>query len=255
MSIHDPMVRRILSYPRVVDSIVNERLNELAALGVDIVYSYGSIVIDGFRVLGKGCDSIIVLSDRGGDLVSVKIRRMDSGVNSLTKEAENLMFANAVGVGPRLIAYSTNIIIYEYINGIKLSDVLKEAPVNIVTLKKLLLDTLIQCYLLDRIGLDHGELSRAHEHILVRGDMERTVIIDFGNSSRFRKTRNVSSVSSFLFFSKNPLSNSLVKTLNIDRALSLRYLRRYMANKSWNTFIDYLRALNIIVNSGGAAGI
>ena len=45
-----------------------------------------------------------------------------------------------------------------------------------------------QCFSLDAVGLDHGELSRLARHVIVS---DRPSIIDFESASTTRKTCNV----------------------------------------------------------------
>jgi len=79
----------------------------------------------------------------------------------LKKEAELLKITNQSNVGPKLVAFSKNFLVMEYLEGKKIGDWitgLKEKGSSSqlkVVIKKILED----CYSLDRVGLDHGELS------------------------------------------------------------------------------------------------
>jgi putative serine/threonine protein kinase len=53
-----------------------------------------------------------------------------------------------------------------------------------------------QCLRLDKIGLDHGELSRLDRHIVVS---DRPVMIDFESASTVRKTCNVTAAAQSIF--------------------------------------------------------
>jgi len=57
--------------------------------------------------------------------------------------------------------------------------------------KKILED----CYSLDRIGLDHGELSNLSKHVIVG---RKITVIDFESSSTDRKVSNVTSATQAL---------------------------------------------------------
>ena len=50
-------------------------------------------------------------------------------------------------------------------------------------------NVLRECYLLDSIGLDHGELSTIDKHVIV--GKNKNTIIDFESSSTNRKPSNV----------------------------------------------------------------
>ena len=53
---------------------------------------------------------------------------------------------------------------------------------------------------LDEIGLDHGELSRAHRHIIVSGGEPR--LIDFESASTERRVSNITSLTQYLFINR-----------------------------------------------------
>ena len=71
-------------------------------------------------------------------------------------------------------------------------------------LRRLIRDSLTQCFLLDQHGLDHGELSNPTKHILIRRDqsgnlLPKVVIIDYESAAIGRKVSNLTSVASFFF--------------------------------------------------------
>ena len=67
-----------------------------------------------------------------------------------------------------------------------------------MTLKRALRNLLDDARRLDEIGLDHGELSNAHHHLILTD--EGPMIIDFETASAYRKASNVTSMFNYLFF-------------------------------------------------------
>ena len=57
-------------------------------------------------------------------------------------------------------------------------------------LKKTVKKVLEDCYRLDQLGLDHGELSNISKHVIVG---KKTTLIDFESSSTNRRVSNVTS--------------------------------------------------------------
>ena len=51
---------RALCYPRPSEAELQARLRQLEELGVEELVERGRVVIDGVRVLGKGCVGIVI---------------------------------------------------------------------------------------------------------------------------------------------------------------------------------------------------
>ena len=54
--------------------------------------------------------------------MAVKIRRNDSPRKNLKREAELLKIINEHKIGPKLVAFSKNFLVMEYLDGEKISD-------------------------------------------------------------------------------------------------------------------------------------
>ena len=81
----------------------------------------------------------------------------------------------------------------EYLDGIKISQWINtlKGVGSVKKLKNTLRKILEDCYRLDEIGFDHGELSNISKHVIV-GE-ENSTIIDFESSSTNRRPSNVTS--------------------------------------------------------------
>ena len=86
-----------------------------------------------------------------------------------------------------------------------------------------------QCFVLDRAGLDHGELAHLDRHIIVDG--ARATIIDFESASTTRRPSNVSSAGQSLFVS-GAIANALAKILPHDRDAAIDALRKYKRDQT-----------------------
>lgn len=147
------------------------------------------------RILGKGNNSVVLLcQDARGRRLACKIRRGDAQRPTLLDEAFYLSLANQVSVGPRLVAYSRDVIAMEYIEGVSLPSWWSSASRDErISVARQLLE---QAFALDELGLSHGELSRPGDHVIIRGG--RPVIIDFESASLSRRSRNVLQVANML---------------------------------------------------------
>jgi putative serine/threonine protein kinase len=189
----------ILCYPKTSEVELQTRLKELQEHGVKTVEFAGKTSAFNVPVLGKGFVGIVVIAHSDRQRVALKIRRVDADRLGLQHEAEMLAKANSVGVGPKLMSASTNFLLMQFIDG----DLL---PAWLETRKgkrcvcRVLSEILEQCWRLDAIGLDHGELSKAPKHVIInrRGN---PFIVDFETASLNRKPSNVTSICQYLFIS------------------------------------------------------
>jgi putative serine/threonine protein kinase len=233
----------VLSYPRNDLQTQEERVEELEKLKVsDLVFYEGPRHFD-LGILGKGCVGVVVVGHVGSKRVAVKIRRMDADRTAMRFEAKLLDLANSVDVGPKLYAASNNFLLMQLIVGNPLSDWLAKKA-DVVLLKMVLRDILEQCFRLDQVGLDHGELSCARRHIVICRS-GRPFMLDFETASVERRTANVTSVCQFMFFSSLVERSMPEKEFRIDYEKLIEVLRRYKQAKSRENFEEILSVCNL----------
>ena len=173
------------------------RIEELKQLRVDAIEFYGKTHAHLMQIYGKGYVGIVVVAQVGGLRLALKMQRVDSERESLEREAQLLCKANSVGVGPKFIAVTKHFLLMELIDGGSLEEWLQthqdpKKSAEMVT------DILEQCWRLDEISLDHGEISKAPKHLLVN-KTGKPVIVDFETASTTRNASNVTSVCQFLY--------------------------------------------------------
>ena len=189
----------VLCYPRPNRVEAERRLEELEKLGVSALEFGGRKEVFGVGILGKGYVGLVVKAFECGKTVALKIRRVDANRLGMQHESSMLERANAVDVGPGLLGMSNNFLVMEFVEGDLLPHWLDKAPRNTLV-KKVLRGVLEQCWRMDEVGLDHGELSDAPKHVIV-SEKNVPVIVDFETASVDRRPSNVTSICQFLFFS------------------------------------------------------
>jgi putative serine/threonine protein kinase len=201
---------------------------ELASIGIDTIELTGSQSIGRGGVIGKGCVGIVVKARMRDTIVALKIRRIDADRRSMDHEADMLQLANSVGVGPRFLARSQNLLAMEFIDGLPLHRWITVLPKRGSkrrlrgTLERLLDD----CFELDRIGLDHGELSEAPKNVLVEKSSNPR-IVDFESASNRRRPSNVTSITQYLLIGGGPAKRVRDILGWRRRAALIRALREY----------------------------
>ena len=242
--ITEPPYSDIWVYPKGTKAQIKSRIKELGALGVESISFQGELQIGTIDILGKGYVGIVVLGKIGRKKVAVKIRRNDSPRKNLKKEAELLKIINKHRIGPKLVAFSKNFLVMEYLDGEKIGNWVnglkkKEGSSQLkLIIKKILED----CYSLDRIGLDHGELSNLTKHVIVG---KKTTIIDFESSSMNRKVSNVTSATQALCIGSG-ISKIIGHVYKIPKKQKMiTVLRRYKLEGTRESFENLLSVLKL----------
>ena len=229
-----------LCYPRASEAELESRLEELREHGVTAVEFAGAASAFNVPVLGKGFVGIVVIAHLGGERAALKIRRVDADRVGLEHEAEMLAKANGVEVGPRLIGVSRNFLLMQLVDGCLLPRWL-DAHKDTEQVHGVLGEVLDQCWRLDSIGLDHGELSKAPKHIII-DKQHKPFLVDFETASVDRKPANVTSACQFLFTSYGAVAKSVAEVLGeVNRVEVIDALRRYKNERKRENFDVVLR--------------
>jgi putative serine/threonine protein kinase len=235
----------ILGYPKATKSELDKRHSELKKLGITSVSFQGETILNNIHVLGKGYVGVVVLSRlHKKDVVALKIRRIDSSRLEMKSEAKLLKLANKVSIGPKLVDSSKNFLIMEYVEGKKITDWVGELKdkKSAARLKSVVRQVLEDCHTLDKIHLDHGELSYIHKHVIVG---ESPCIIDFESASTNRRTSNVTSATQSIFIG-SVLSNIVKKIIKIpNKKTMIVPLKKYKHDQSRENFDEILKMLGL----------
>jgi putative serine/threonine protein kinase len=198
--LHGPLI----CYPRPDPSEFSKRVSEMERLGVGGILLEGPKALGPFRILGKGCTSLVLKAEAAGRAVALKVRRVDANRPDMAREAGLLALANRAGIGPRLIGASENFLLMELAEGLDISSLLdrpRDLGLGPPRLRAVLRGLLLDAFRLDSMGLDHGELSRADGHIVIGRD-GRAFILDFESASTRRRPSNLTSLVHYLFLSR-----------------------------------------------------
>jgi putative serine/threonine protein kinase len=232
----------VLCFPNPSELEVQSRIEELRNHGVNALEFSGlaSVFGVGVPVLGKGFVGIVVVAHLNGERVAVKIRRVDADRADLLHEARMLSKANSVGVAPKLIGSSKNFLLMQLIDGDLLPNWLKTNK-DKAAVKQVLEQVLEQCYKLDQVGLDHGELSKAPKHLLL-DKYEKIFIVDFETASLERRVANLTAVCQYLFGGNSSAAKILNEIFGEKNRLEMiDVLKAYKKNKNRENFESLLK--------------
>ncbi|WP_457568231.1 protein kinase [Desulfurobacterium sp.] len=165
----------LIDYPAGRDDVVLRRLGTLDNLEVEL----GEFISKGYR--GTVFEGYLKPSDPFTIpvRVAIKFARSDAGKEKfLLKEARILEYLEAKSVAPVVYYYDDEMIIMEYIDGVPF---VFDNFSSVEELSIVVRDIVEKCYILDKSGVNHSELT-GEKHIIVTSHGIR--FIDF-ESARF----------------------------------------------------------------------
>lgn len=242
-ALRKPPYALILCYPTLTQVELDRRLEELEQLRINAVEFTGRKTLLNISVLGSGCVGIVVIGHLLGEKAALKIRRVDANRVSMQHEAEMLKKANSVNVGPKLLDFSKSFLLSQLMPGLLLPEWLErnvEEERSRVVLRRIL----EQCWLMDRMNLDHGELSRAPKHVIVNEEDE-PCILDFETASTNRQVSNVTSICQFLLISGH-VAAQIAERVNLECRTSLiDVLKAYKKDRTRENFEKILETCDL----------
>ncbi|UCB59685.1 MAG: serine/threonine protein kinase [Candidatus Bathyarchaeota archaeon] len=231
----------IICYPKYTEAEFKRRLGELKKLKITTIEFEGEKHVRNVPVLGKGHVGIVTIAYLEQKKVALKIRRIDASRVSMKHEAQMLKAANRVDVGPHLLGVTDNFLVMEYVEGILLPEWLealqgKNAGKRLSHVLRLALE---QAWKMDKIGLDHGELSNASKHIIVQPS-GLPCLVDFETASVSRNVSNVTCLCQY-FFVGSSIAKLIQAILGAHQEKdSINALRTYKENKNRKSFENVL---------------
>jgi putative serine/threonine protein kinase len=241
-SLGEERYRHVICYPSSKQEQLKSRLKDLKRLKISAVEFTGPKHVHSVPILGKGHVGIVVKAYRKDERVALKIRRTDADRLTMKHEAEMLQKANRVGVGPRLLGADTDFLLMEYVEGMLFPEwieSLEEGQDGKERLCHVLHSALEQAWKLDETGLDHGELSNAPKHIIVK-ENDEPCLVDFETASISRRVSNVTSLCQYLFLRKPNADLVKGKLGDINEEGLVNDLRRYKRKRNRMNFLRVL---------------
>ncbi len=167
----------------------------------------------------KGTTGLVFLGEFNGERVVVKLQRPDSPRQNFAREAEIIRAIEPFGITPPLVAYGKFEGLEYLIRRFAEGEVILRADVE----KRHIFEMVEKTALLDRLGLDHGQIQGG-KHIIIG---ERVWIIDF-EKANWRKPKNLTSAMAMLFLNDNVISKRVRRKFGITEAF-LSALREELA--------------------------
>jgi putative serine/threonine protein kinase len=234
-------LKLLLTYPLFDENTYYSRMKELLTLDINSVFSFGKVQLHRICILGKGSVGLVTLVKSRKKYFVLKIRRTDANRPNMYDEVVYQSAANSMGIGPFLVNFSENFILMEFVRGFNIVDWYGSNKTANDRILKCAATILNQCFVLDCLKLDHGQLNRLDRHIKVSEEGKPT-ILDFESSSTGRRASNVTSVCQSIFL-HGPIFSRLKGSIEKDRELIMKCIRDYKRDMNYEKFEKILRLL------------
>jgi len=139
---------------------------------------------------------------------------------SIDLEIVFLSKLNKHKIGPKLIYYSKDFLIEEFIDGIFIKEYVKSASKS--QLIWLLKEVLRQCFVMDCLGINKDEMHHPIKHVIISG--KKVVMIDF---ERARYTQDPKNVSQFCQYIINSIPSLCQKGIVLNSAEIIFHIKEY----------------------------
>ncbi|QDA30345.1 serine/threonine protein kinase [Thermococcus indicus] len=179
-----------------------------------------SLGFEEIRPYAKGTTSLIFCARLDEKNVIIKLQRPDSPRQNFAREAEIIRAVEPFRITPPLVAYGVfeglEYLVREFAEG----EIIFHADLE----KRHIFEIVEKTALLDRLGLDHGQIQGG-KHVIVG---ERVWLIDFEKSG-WRKPKNLTSAMAMVFLNDNHISRRVREKFGVDRAF-LEEMREEVRN-------------------------
>ncbi|MDD5649969.1 MAG: hypothetical protein PHF86_06040 [Candidatus Nanoarchaeia archaeon] len=146
-----------------------------------------------------------------------------------------LKILNKHKIGPKLIKFSNNSIIYYYVKGEFILDYIeKNEKKKIISILK---EILKQCFILDKLKINKLEMHFPIKHIIID---KKPVLIDFERCYFTENPKNVTQFCQFLMSIKELL---VKKKININEKEFIKILKEYKSKQNNKNFKKIIKLI------------
>jgi len=181
--------------------------------------------LSNIEYFSKGKRSLIYIASYRNKKVAIKIKNPDSSAKKrIQNEIKILRKLNKYGIGPKLLLFNENYMVYEFIDGPFLVNWVKNKSKKEV--RKIVGQILIKCRKLDKLKINKREFNHPIKHIIISKEAK---LIDFERCYSTKKPKNVTQFCQFL------MSNQL-PNLKVNKKELITLLKRYKEKQTETNF-------------------
>jgi len=142
----------------------------------------------------------------------------------IKNEVKWLKTLNKNGIGPKLISYNKNSFKYKFIKGEFITEFIEKN--NKSKIRKILLDILKQCRVMDKLNVNKKEMHHPDKHIIIRKG--EAVFIDFERSKLTENPKNVTQFCQYIL----KLSGMFPRKIKVGKEKMVEVMKYYKKEQS-----------------------
>ena len=190
----------------------------------------------------KGKRGYIFTANYKNKKVAIKIKNPKSdAVLRIENEANFLKILNKKNIGPKLMFFNNEFIVYEFVGGSNIIDFLENKKPNKKSTLKLIKNIFSQLFVLDRLSINKEEMSHPQKHIVVT-NKNYTVLIDFERAHYVLKPGNVTQFCDFLM-SKRIFGLLKANNIGVSNKKIINAAKHYKKNQDKRSLKNILNEL------------
>jgi len=198
--------------------------------------------ITNLKYFSKGKRGMIFIGNYKNKKIAIKTKNPESdAILRIDNETSFLKILNKNGIGPRLLFYDKDFLVYEFVEGKSilefLNSTIKKFSINKSDgkNKKILLKKILnQMFMMDKLNINKEEMSHPQKHIII-DKKNNPVLIDFERMHYTIKPSNVTQFSDFLI-SNNILTILKKNNININKKQIISAAKKYKKQQNKNNF-------------------
>ena len=190
--------------------------------------------IRNIKYLAHGKRGIVFTADYKNKNVAIKTKKKQSqAIGRVKNEAKFLKIINKQDIGPKLILSKDNFLIYEFIRGEFIKNLIQKASKKDIL--RIFKNILEQCHKLDKLNIDKKEMTRPVKHIIIG---KKITMIDFERAHYVKEPKNTTQFLQYIMKNKELLER---KGIMINREEIINVSKKYKKNKDINKIIALLK--------------
>ncbi len=145
------------------------------------------------KLFAKGRRGLIFTVKINKKITAIKTKNPDSkAVNRIQNEVNFLKVLNKYKIGPKLLSHGKDYFTYEFVNGETLKEYMKQNKLA----KKLLMNIMKQCEIMDKLGITKEEMHKPLKNIIIKN--KKPILIDFERCHYTKRPKNANQFKQFL---------------------------------------------------------
>lgn len=190
------------------------------------------------KLFAKGHRGVIFTGMYKGKKISIKAQRLDVVTRTVEDEAEKIARVNKKGIAPKLLFKGKDYFAYRFIEGELIKQFLEHS--NKKETKRVILEVLRQCRVLDVIHFTKKEMTNPYKHVIVG---KKTVLVDFERAHYDQHPQNVTQFCQYILRNHGLLSSKGMSFKKDELIALAKHYKNSQTKANYNKIKSLISAL------------